>query len=267
MKLLFVHEQKDLSWWQDGLARALKELEKEFKVDYFNPHLETPPKKTYDFVFGIGSFSSVVAEFLKDVEGKKGLYVAGCSAPIPSWASRFDVIWYENDWVLKNYLDELRRFSLDTQFILCFGVNTEIYRDLNLKREIDLLGVGALAYWKRWHEFIGRPGVKLIIGEYQKDNEVESNDIATALLRNGIGVMPVVSAQKLAYFYNLTQKVYVPASIIGGGERAVLEARACGCQIEIEPDNPKLEEYLNWTPLPDHKWCAERLKEGICNFT
>jgi len=62
--------------------------------------------------------------------------------------------------------------------------------------------------------------------------------------------------------YNRAKIVYIPANIIGGGERAVLEARACGCKVEVEPDNPKLQELLN-CPLWDTNYYTDQLVKGI----
>jgi hypothetical protein len=57
-------------------------------------------------------------------------------------------------------------------------------------------------------------------------------------------------------------QVYVPDDVLGGGERAVLEARCLGVKVEVEPDNPKLVELLT-SPIYDHTYYARRLLYGL----
>lgn len=38
--------------------------------------------------------------------------------------------------------------------------------------------------------------------------------------------------------------MYVSDNVLGGGERAVLEARSLGVNVIIEDDNPKLKEVV-----------------------
>jgi hypothetical protein len=56
--------------------------------------------------------------------------------------------------------------------------------------------------------------------------------------------------------------VYVPDDVLGGGERAVLEARSLGVDVVIEEDNPKLAELLD-SPIYDHAYYATQLSFGI----
>ena len=46
----------------------------------------------------------------------------------------------------------------------------------------------------------------------------------------------------------------------GGGERVVLESRACGTAVLVEPDNPKLSELLE---LPLENYSLEAYARGI----
>ena len=68
--------------------------------------------------------------------------------------------------------------------------------------------------------------------------------IINTLLEHGVAISDQVDAWQLALIFNLTHNVCVPASIIGGGERVVWEARACGAYVEVEDDNPKLKSLL-----------------------
>ena len=58
------------------------------------------------------------------------------------------------------------------------------------------------------------------------------------------------------------EQVYVPDDVLGGGERAVLEARALGVRAVVEPDNPKLAELLG-SPVYDHAYHAAQLRYAL----
>ncbi len=45
--------------------------------------------------------------------------------------------------------------------------------------------------------------------------------------------------------YNSAAVVYIPCTVDGGGERAVLEAKAAGAVVEVEADNPKLQVCMH----------------------
>jgi hypothetical protein len=78
----------------------------------------------------------------------------------------------------------------------------------------------------------------------------------------GVGISGMLYPSKLRNIYNCSDVVYIPADINGGGERAILEARACGRTVEVERDNPKLQELVDGQ-LFDHHYYAEQLKKGI----
>ncbi len=127
---------------------------------------------------------------------------------------------------------------------------------------INYLSVGAFAKWKRHDKIKNKEGRRFVLGEIQKDNMLESMEIITDLLKNKIGVIPQQNSQDLNLIYNNTVTVYIPADIYGGGERAVLEARSCGCDVIVEDDNPKLQELLK-SPLWDEVYYSNQLKKGV----
>lgn len=75
-------------------------------------------------------------------------------------------------------------------------------------------------------------------------------------------VSDMIEPEKLAELYRASKLAYIPAELHGGGERALLEARACGIPVQFESDNPKLEE-LSTSPIYDHHYYAQQLKKGI----
>lgn len=260
-KVLFVFDHKDEKRWMDGLWAALNLLEEDFEIEKLNLAQQTILDRDvdYDFVLGWGAFGSSVDYELQNAffEQKMGLCIAGNAIP-PEGALNYDVLFYETKW----YRPQI---DFHPNIVQAFGVNTDIFSEIDIPTPIvwDYIGVGALAKWKRWEKMIDKPGNKLVVGEYQLGNEAESSQIAVDLLKGGVMISPLVNPYDLAMLYHYSRASYVSADLYGGGERTVLESRACGLDVIIEDDNPKLKEVLDWNPIPDHHWYAAQLKKGI----
>jgi len=269
--VLFVYDHKYPKLWRDGLWAALELLNenKDFKVSKYNLNENnyelTFDSALYDFILGWGAYGSPVDQALALVKEsdqfvKKlpmGLCLAGNGTPIPT-TNVYDVTFYETEWAKKNYLAPVKG-----NLVHAFGVNTDMYTKWEEAPIIwDWLSVGAFAYWKRHERMIAKSGTKLVVGEIQRDNWGESFDIISDLLLAGVGVSDMLYPGKLRNIYNCSDVVYIPADLNGGGERAVLEARACGRPVEVERDNPKLQELVDG-PLQNHHYYAEQLKKGI----
>lgn len=259
--------------WKDGLWAALKVLEKRFDIEYLNVKgqkqiFSHPQEKGIKFILGWGAFGSNVDIALRNVvlyDGKRnnlgiGLCVGGNAHP-PVESEYYDVLFYETNW----YKNQIANHP---KVVHAFGVNTNIYKLDTISRYAesypiwDYLTVGAFAAWKRQDLLCKRKGTKMAVGQIQKGNISESIDIIGNLLLGGVGVSDMVAPENLAKMYYMADTVYIPANIYGGGERAVLEARACGRRVEVEADNPKLQELLT-SPIWDHEYYAFQLFEGI----
>ncbi len=267
-KILFIYDHKFSNLWRDGLWAALRILEEDFDIDRYNLY-EKEYKvvvdfKKYDFILGWGAFGSPADKaisVLKEKVSKEvlfGLCLAGNVAPVPT-INTYDVIFYETEWIKENYIKSI----VDGKKIHAFGVNTDIYSPWKEAPIIwDWLSVGSFSYWKRHERIIAKNGTKLVVGEIQRDNWQESFDIMSDLLLAGVGISDMLYPVKLRNIYNCAETVYVPADLSGGGERCVLEARACGRAVEVEGDNPKLNELVTG-PIFDQHYYAEQLKKGI----
>lgn len=86
--------------------------------------------------------------------------------------------------------------------------------------------------------------------------------IINGLLYDGVMVSDMITPENLADLYRASVLCYIPADLMGGGERAILEARACGIEVECENDNPKLKELCTGQ-IPDEYEYATALKKGI----
>jgi len=257
LKLLFIYESNHPVVVEDGLWTALNALEPMFTITRTNIAFEkdfvVPP---CDFVLGWGAFGSHVDMMCQHIDRPKGLCIAG-NAFSPSGALSYDVLFYETKWYRKE-------IDFHPNIIQAFGYNDLVYKNLGVtERDVDYLGVGAYASWKRWEMMLNKTGTRRVIGEYQRGNPIESQAIWDRLEKGGVICKDMMKPEYLVYEYNRAKTVYIPSNIYGGGERAILEARACGCKVEVEPDNPKLMEVMAM-PLWTHQDYASRLQEGIC---
>ena len=260
-KLLFIYDHKKPEYWMDGLWAALRLLEEDFALTMINLQ-DTDvdwdvSQNEWDFILGWGAFGSAVDQEMQKIKNKKGLCIAG-NATLPTGADNYDVLFYETKWYRPH-------INFHKNIVHAFGVNTDIFYkpDMTMPIVFDYIGVGAFADWKRWDMVKNKKGSRLVIGEIQRDNERESMVIINDLLLSGVMVSDMVHPFDLANYYWWSRTLYMPSNIYGGGERAVLEARACGLNVEIEDDNPKLKELLEVDPIPDHHHYAKKLKEGI----
>lgn len=263
MKILFVYHMPDETNWMDGLFMALEHIGVDHTITMCNL-AKTPEIKEdqeFDFLLGWGAFNSPVDIFLQNIKAeaptvKIGICIAGNSFE-PKGADKYDVLFYETKWYRSH-------INFHPNIYHAFGINSDLFNKPNIPFPIvwDYIGVGALASWKRWEHFKDKKGTKLVVGEYQQNNIKESARIALDLIENNVMVSNQVHPFDLANFYHWSRTLYVPADVNGGGERAILEARACGLQVEIEEDNPKLIELLD-CPIYDEKYYAKQLLKGI----
>ena len=244
----FIFQGREDEMVHDGMWAALKLLENNYQINYNG-------KGKADFTLGWGGFQSEVDEYVRAQQGPKGLCIGG-NAFEPENMFDYDVLFYETEW----YRPKIAKHP---NIYHAFGVNGDIFKHQNRYRRVyDWLGVGAFATWKRWQHMTQRKGRRLVVGHYQLKNEEESIEIVKMLLRAGVMVSPQVSSDVLAEMYRGAGRVFIPASIIGGGERAVWEARACGCPVIVEEDNPKLLE-LTENEVKNHFYYYKQLVKGI----
>lgn len=264
-KLLFVYDIPDEDYWKDGLYAAVELLKNDFDLFKYNlrdPHIDRDLPSWPDFVLGWGGFKSPVDDYVSKFDTREHITKGLCLGGYAGYqGQKYDIIFYETEWT-NTWLKE-QEYQGKTMH--AFGVNTDIFKPVEISIEAkiwDYLTVGAFSSWKRQDLLLVKQGLKLAVGEIQKNNLSESIDIIGNLLFGGCMVSDMVKPGMLAMIYNMSNTIYVPANLVGGGERAVLEARACGRKVEVESDNPKLQELLT-SPIWDQKYYAEQLKKGI----
>ena len=105
-----------------------------------------------------------------------------------------------------------------------------------------------------------KSGKRLAIGK--NSGSEEAVEAVAELEAAGVVVREQVPYGELAALLRRAGTVYVPDDFLGGGERAVLEARSLGVRVEVESDNPKLQELIA-SPIYDHAYYAAQLDYGM----
>lgn len=271
MNITFVYDAPD-EYWNDGLKKAIDIMGTQWNIRKQNGFFK--PIMT-DFVLVWGAFGSKQQERVMESPFKKGICIAGGPLNHPD-IHKFDVVFVETKW----QQNELRKIGVDAK--LAFGTNTDLFKPIPEQPKLfTAIYPAAFALWKRHNLFADRycmngedsstkgllfkPSIAL---GYMQANEWE-RETYDYCMSKGIVVLPQVKPEVLAYLYNACDIVYIPSTIVGGGERAVLEALACGIDVEVEDDNPKLVQLLKDMKhkLLTHHDYAKSLMEGIKDVT
>jgi len=254
MKLTFVYKADD-AYWNDGLKVAVDILSQSWDVRKQNGAYK--PYIT-DFVLVWGALGSEQVTAVKDWPFLKGICIAGGPIDHPD-IHKFDVVFVETRWHQKQF----KRIGVNAR--LAFGTNTQLFKPIPEQHKIwEAIYPAAFATWKRHYLFAQKYKERgLCVGYVQPDNwEHECVDIC---YENGCTVLPQVTPEVLVYLYNASKKVYISSNSMGGGERAVLEGLACGCEVEVDSDNEKLVDLLADMKhkLLTEEHYAHELKKGI----
>jgi hypothetical protein len=246
--------------WEDGFTKAVGILNTYFDVSWINlaeakPTVET--LNTFDFLIVKSCWDWIVDNYVRSLKGLKvptGLAISCSKLPVnKNNIYAYDVLWFETNWYSELVKQHPRAFH-------AFGINSSVFKFKETTKEYDVLSIGQLAAYKRHENILKLKGdKKLVIGD---TNTKEGAEIKNFLNANNVEVIEFMNQDNLSYYINKSKLVYIPASINGGGERAVLEARSCGAEVLVEQDNPKLKELVT-SQIWDENYYADRLKTGI----
>lgn len=248
---------------EDGFTAAMRVISHRHDVTWINLHPANNGWKTNlrrianaDFVLvrsDWGWYPDALSSARLVASGvPSGLLIAGSHPPPSKWeALRFDVLFYETPWYEQFLPPRPKAFG-------GLGIDTSLMHDHGIERDVDWLFVGRLADFKRPLRILDKSGSRVVIGDLSSAPETT----VRALRAGGVEVIDHVTQEELATWYNRSANVLVPCELQGGGERSVLEARACRCAVEIADDNPKLESLLA-TPIIDHEQYAEIITAGV----
>lgn len=226
--------------WRDGLWKAMKHIEKEHDVKYFEPSDDIESFKPDVVLFweALCTAESKDRDMWNRVVNlpfKKALLFAG--GPIKAeWAKPFDHIFVESK-INKDEFD-----ALNIANSTAFGVNEEIMHPIEgIGKFYDGMHHGTCASWKRqWlvGESIGDKG--LVVGRFQDSDPYPFNRCKEL----GTEVLDEKEPDIICELLNQSHCVLQTSDYWGGGQRCTLEAMACNVPVICMSDSPKNREYV-----------------------
>lgn len=245
--------------WSDGFTAALQLLSAYWKIDFINAAQSEDWKllKHYDVILVKSNWNWIldrrIQQWQQLIRSPLFLVLSGSLPPqSKKRVQTYQHIFYETSW----YETRAQHFPSASR---AFGVHTDIYRPGSRALQWDVLGIGALQPHKRWERLAQQAGRKLVVGQV---NTPGGSEIRARLEAAGVEVMDYQTPEDLRKIILSSALVYIPAELQGGGERAVMEARACGVPVKVETDNPKLMA-LSKEPVLSHIDYARALRDQI----
>lgn len=250
--------------WSDGFVAAMGLLNDVYEISWFNCY-GRPGGRSFrdaarkcDLVLANSNWGWIVDRYVRrhlwSSRPRRAINVQGVRDVTGREMSYYDVIYYQTEWYR-------RRLPQSPRLVHAFGTNTMVmYAPPEPQLSLwDWLFVGSILPYKRPLLLLEKPGRRLAVGEFDQSDP----DLIAQLRAGGVEVRPYVALEELRELYWSAQRTYVPCTLDGGGERAVLEARACGCEVVIEEDNPKLREVMERSGAWDERYYANQLGKGI----
>lgn len=225
-------------FWKDGLYAAMKHIEQEHEVIYFEPTDDIPEVDIILFWEAACTYESPEhGEWYKKIQnhpGKKCLLFAG--GPFQRhWFDGFDLIFTEST------ISEEEFEAHGLPYMRAFGINEEIMKPMNLPKQWDGFMQATFAGWKRqplFGEALHHRG--LLCGRFQ-DHEKWCYEKPIA---DGTSCLPEQTPEQVAQLINMSHTVVNTSEFWGGGQRCTLEAMSCGIPPIVMTDSPKNREYV-----------------------
>lgn len=243
-------------WWKDGLWAAMKEIEKQHEVRYFDFPLE-----------GINEFNPDIVLYweapvtqrgpdawnwfaITELPYPKALLFAG--GPLKSIdVVDFDLVFVES----QINVEDCEREGIPHR--KAFGVNTQIMCPQNVPIRYEAIHHGTFAEWKRQDLFAQTMGDKgLCLGKVQVHDRNGYNEC----LKRKVTVIDEVKPEEVSLYINASRCVLNTSSFWGGGQRCTLEGMACGKPVLVMSDSTKNCEYVQES---DGGLICEPTKESI----
>lgn len=244
--------------WHDGFTKAIDILKKTFNIDMINSHdKHIIDFQKYNLVFFKESFNGKIYNAYKSQlteKNKLGLFISSSNIiPNQQELKIYDILFYETKWYY-NYA----KLNRHPNAYHAFGIDTEIMKPSEEEKEYDVIFVGNLCNYKRPLMLLNLPGKKVCLG-FKTDKLIMKK-----LSDNNVEIIEFIEYSKLSKYYNKSKMCYIPTTLHGGGERAVLEARSCGIPVKIEDDNPKLKELIE-SEIYSSQYYANQIEKAFYN--
>lgn len=243
MRIAFIWQGFDGRYkyhWRDGLYAAMKLIEKEHEVRYYDFPLTGIEEFNPDVVL---YWEAPITQRGKDAENwqavcalpyKKALLFAG--GPLKAMDVKdFDLVFTESE---VNDEDCERQ---GIPFRRAFGVNTQIFKPQALKKTHDAFLQATFADWKRHDLFAQAVGKNGVAAGRKQEHDLNGYN---ECIKQGVTVLAEQPAEEVANLINSSYCVLNTSSEWGGGQRCTLEAMACGVPVIVMTDSPKNREYI-----------------------
>lgn len=240
MKIAFVwqgsSDEHTFSHWNDGLRAAMKLIEETHEVTYHEPwdDIEADFILYWEAPCTANGTNAPHYNKVRNSPIKKALLFAGGPIEVQN-ISGFDWFFTESQ------INDEEFEKLGVPYTRAFGINEDIFKPLNLEKKWDGIHHGTCASWKRqWlvGQALGDRG--LLVGRRQKTDRRgfdESENLGTTVLDE----QPYEEVNRLI---NQSKTLLQTSDFWGGGQRATLEAMACGVPPIVMTDSPKNREYV-----------------------
>jgi glycosyltransferase involved in cell wall biosynthesis len=242
MKIAFIWQGFDGRYgqWRDGLWAAMQLIEKRHQVRYFDFPLTDVNDFNPDIVLYWEACCTAAGkdrdnyETVRKLPFKKALLFAG--GPIrKEWCTGFDLFFVESR------LNEEEFSALGIPWKRAFGVNTQIFKPEKQPKVFDGVFQATCASWKRhWLGAEALGSKYAVMGRHQATDPMGFMRVRDA----GGLVLPELSAEAVASVLNASHTVINSSDYWGGGQRATLEAMACGVMPVVMTDSTKNREFV-----------------------
>lgn len=224
--------------WNDGLAAAMRLIEKEHTVIYHDQHSTT--WEDCDVILFWEAPCTARGEYadfynaVRRSHKKKILLFAG--GPV----DYLDAVGFDL-YLVESEINEKEFEAIGLPWMRAFGVNTQVMKPENREKLYDGFMQATFAEWKRHTLFANALGDKgCVAGRLQVNDRQGYYDCQA----RGVTILEEQPAEKIAELINSSYTVVNTASYWGGGQRCTLEAMACGVPAVVMSDSPKNREYV-----------------------
>lgn len=224
--------------WNDGLAAAMRIIEKEHTVTYHDQHSTT--WEDADVVILWEAVCCANGEYqdfynkIRNSKKKKILLFAGGPIELLN-AVGFDL------YLVESGINEREFEALGLPWMRAFGVNTQVMKPEVREKKYQGFMQATFAEWKRHSLFANALGVSgCVAGRLQENDRQGYYDCRD----RGVTIFEEQMPDRVAELINESHTVVNTASYWGGGQRCTLEAMACGVPVVVMSDSPKNCEYV-----------------------
>lgn len=224
--------------WNDGLAAAMRLVEKEHTVTYHDQYSNTWEDSDVILLWEAPcTAKGEYAEFYNAIRRsskKKILLFAG--GPI----DYLDAVGFDL-YLVESEINEKEFEALGLPWMRAFGVNTQVMRPGKQPKVFDAIFQATCASWKRLDLFSQALGCKgVVCGRYQENDRMPFEHVRN----NGTLLLPELKQEAVASLINASYVHVNTSEFWGGGQRSLLESLSCGIPAIAMSDSPKNSEYI-----------------------